>query len=71
MAPAMSLSQSQLDGLWVQAVAAVETPGFLQDGLEVSPALPKSCPVGLHDFLQPGLALSDLEDRIRSSAATG
>lgn len=61
----------KLDGLWVQAIGLAEKPALLRMGLEVSPSLPKACPIAVADLFQPGLALSELEEQIRASASTG
>ena len=63
--------QAHLDGLWARAIEAAETPDLLARSLEVSPSLPKTCPLAASDLLQPGLALARLEQTIRSCAGTG
>lgn len=71
LGPAPEIGRGRLDGLWYQAMEAVETTGFLGSGLGVSPNLPKRCPLELDELLKPGLALPEIEERIRSSASTG
>jgi hypothetical protein len=60
-----------LDGLWSRAAAQAEDPGLDQLALEVSNQLPAVPPLSLGDLVGPSLALADIEEKIRLSAATG
>jgi hypothetical protein len=65
------LAALQLDGLWSAAVREAEAPELGEEPLRVSMQFPATCPLGLADLVAPGLAPSELEQRIRESAATG
>ena len=60
-----------LDGLWIHAVGEAEDTGLDGLPLEVSKQLPAVSPLNLGDLVGPSLALPELEEKIRLSAATG
>ncbi len=60
-----------LDGLWSRATVQADNPGLDELPLEASKQLPAVSPLSLGDLVGPNLALPDLEEKIRLSAATG
>lgn len=66
-----SLEALELNGLWTQAVEEAETADLVRRPHRVSLQFPAMCPLSLGDLIGPGLALTELETRIRDSAATG
>lgn len=65
------LGTLKLDGLWALAKSSADMPELGQHALQVSRQLADACPLTLGDLVGPGLAMAELEERIRDAASTG
>jgi hypothetical protein len=61
----------RMDGAWTLAIQQAETPELAPEEGQVNLTLPRACPFGLDEILDPAFDVDLAVDRIRKSASTG
>ena len=61
----------RMDGAWTLAIQQAETPELAPGEGQVNLTLPRACPFGLDEILDPAFDVDLAVDRIRKSASIG
>ncbi|SDN57820.1 hypothetical protein SAMN05216360_109177 [Methylobacterium phyllostachyos] len=61
----------RMDGAWMLAIQAAETPELAPQEGQVNLTLPRACPFTLEEIVAPGFDVDQAVDHIRKIASTG